>query len=91
MTIDEAGAFGGIRNFVGRSPALAMNRSRIVLDDWDYLLVCSDGLPKHVDDDRILELVLELEDPDRIVQGLLNAALAAGGTDNVSVVCVEIC
>lgn len=89
LTADEAGTFGGIRNYVGMADPFRPSRRALRSEEWDWLLVCSDGLPKHVPDGRLLELVLELEGPDRIVQGLLEHALADGATDNVSVICVE--
>jgi protein phosphatase len=91
LTVDEVGTFGGITNYVGMSEPFGMTRRAVAYEDWDLLVVCSDGLPKHVSDARILEIAMELEDPDRVVQGLLREALAGGGTDNVSVVCVELC
>jgi serine/threonine protein phosphatase PrpC len=60
-------------------------------------LICSDGLTKELDDQRIAELLvpldaaqgLDAEGPDAAVDRLLAAALAAGGADNVSVVLVR--
>ena len=52
-------------------------------------LICSDGLTKELDDARIAELLVPLdpaENLDAAVDRLLGAALAAGGSDNVSVV-----
>jgi serine/threonine protein phosphatase PrpC len=55
-------------------------------------LICSDGLTKELDDQRIAELLVAVdaaEGPDAAVDRLLAAALAAGGADNVSVVLVR--
>lgn len=55
-------------------------------------LICSDGLTKELDDQRIAELLMPLdadEAPDAVVDRLLAAALAAGGADNISVVLVR--
>ena len=55
-------------------------------------LICSDGLTKELDDQRITELLVPVatsEGPDAAVDRLLAAALAAGGADNVSVVLVR--
>ena len=52
-------------------------------------LICSDGLTKELDDARLAELLVPLdpaENLDAAVDRLLGAALAAGGSDNVSVV-----
>ncbi|MES1212700.1 MAG: protein phosphatase 2C domain-containing protein [Leifsonia sp.] len=55
-------------------------------------LICSDGLTKELDDARIGELLASLgaeQRPDAAVDRLLAAALAAGGTDNVSIVLLQ--
>jgi protein phosphatase len=50
----------------------------------DVLLLCTDGLTKHVSDERIAE-TLSSQPPESAVQSLIDAALAGGGTDNVTV------
>jgi protein phosphatase len=52
----------------------------------DWLLLCSDGLTKHVADDAIAQVLNASHDPDAVTSQLVNAALAGGGTDNVTVV-----
>ena len=49
----------------------------------DRLLVCSDGLTDLVDDERI-RVCLDGADPDVAAHCLVDAALAAGGVDNVT-------
>lgn len=54
------------------------------------LLVCSDGLTKEVDDEHIrLHLAAGLT-PIETAQALVDAALAAGGRDNVTTVVVDV-
>lgn len=54
------------------------------------LLVCSDGLTKELGDDRIrLHLAAGL-DPEHTAGALVDAALEAGGRDNVTVVVVDV-
>ncbi len=53
----------------------------------DLLLLCSDGLTKMLDDERILDLASpHLDQPSHTVAALIQAALTAGGIDNVTVV-----
>ncbi len=55
-------------------------------------LLCSDGLPKELDDDLIAGIladVTKLATGQELADRLVEAALAAGGTDNVTVVVVE--
>ncbi len=54
----------------------------------DKLLLCSDGLVAHVDDDHIAEIMRRHHDPYETARELIAAANAGGGTDNISVVVV---
>jgi serine/threonine protein phosphatase PrpC len=54
------------------------------------LLICSDGLTKEVADDRIrLHLAAGLS-PEETAGSLLDAALAAGGRDNVTAIVIDV-
>jgi hypothetical protein len=54
------------------------------------LLLCSDGLTDAIASTKICETVAELAgQPDRVVGALIEAANAAGGKDNITVVYVE--
>jgi serine/threonine protein phosphatase PrpC len=53
------------------------------------LLVCSDGLTKELRDARISELALD-GTPSEAVEALVDAALASGGHDNISVIVVRV-
>lgn len=54
------------------------------------LLLCSDGLTDLIDSSAIQHIVARLAGrPQQVVKGLIDAANAAGGKDNVSVVYVE--
>ena len=55
----------------------------------DSLLVCSDGLTDMVADHAIAALLSACADADEACAGLLQAALCAGGLDNVSVILVR--
>jgi protein phosphatase len=48
-------------------------------------LLCSDGLTKHVADDRIAERLRSLESSEQACRALLQEALDGGGTDNVTI------
>ena len=52
----------------------------------DALLLCSDGLTKHASDDEILADLSAGDSPQVCCQKLVARAVAAGGTDNVTVV-----
>ncbi len=55
--------------------------------DWNTVgLLCSDGLTKHVPDERIRERLLAMTSARQACEALLHDALDAGGTDNVTVI-----
>jgi protein phosphatase len=62
---------------------------QIVLTDTtrhDIVLVCSDGLTKHVTDDEIRDRLRRDESSEENVRALVDLALERGGTDNVTAV-----
>jgi protein phosphatase len=52
----------------------------------DVGLLCSDGLTKHVSDDRIEERLRTMTSARQVCEALIEDALAGGGSDNVTVV-----
>jgi protein phosphatase len=56
------------------------------LEHDDRILLCSDGLTDMIDDDEIGRLLLKNDDPNAACNALVEAAIAAGGKDNVTVV-----
>ena len=58
-----------------------------IANDWDQIhLICSDGLTKHVPDGRIAERLGEMTSARQACEALLQDALDAGGTDNVTII-----
>lgn len=56
------------------------------LEPGDSLMLCTDGLTKHVDEARIAEVLGGPNDARAMAEQLVADALAAGGSDNVSVI-----
>lgn len=55
--------------------------------DWmNVHLLCSDGLTKHVTDERIAEVLSSMTSAKQACEQLLKEALDGGGTDNITVV-----
>ncbi len=50
------------------------------------LLMCSDGLTKHVTDEEIAERARNVKSSEQLGRELLDLALARGGTDNITIV-----
>jgi protein phosphatase len=55
------------------------------LRPYDIILMCTDGLTKHVSDERIAERLGKLETSEQAARMLVDDALEAGGSDNVTV------
>ncbi|HEY6981158.1 PP2C family protein-serine/threonine phosphatase [Reyranella sp.] len=69
------------------SDVLELDKRTGQLMAGDRLLLCSDGLSKTLPDERLAELLSG--DHDTGAERLIMAALAAGATDNVTVVTIE--
>ncbi len=55
-----------------------------------YLMICSDGLWGVISEDDMFKIISEAPNPPRACQHLIDAANAAGGPDNISVVLVRM-
>ena len=62
--------------------------TRVELHRGDALLLCTDGLTKHVTDQQIAERMRARTSAEQVVRALVDDALAGGGTDNVTVLVV---
>jgi protein phosphatase len=66
--------------------SMAPSIGLVDLNEGDWLVLCTDGLTKHVPDDAITATLSASANPDEACTRLVDAALEAGGTDNVTVV-----
>ena len=88
MAPEEASQFGHVlTNFLGgRNNRVATDTHHFSLQNDDCLLLCSDGLTRHVKDAEIAEAVGRDADPQKVCQSLLDLALERGGRDNITIV-----
>ncbi|MCO6457312.1 MAG: serine/threonine-protein phosphatase [Pirellulaceae bacterium] len=68
------------------SPSFELETVARKLRRNDTLLLCSDGLTKHLEDADLLALAGGNDPPQVITRRLVDTALAAGGSDNITVV-----
>ncbi len=74
------------------SSAIGANEARPVVTRVDVheresvILICSDGLTKHVSDDDISRLMARMENAEQVCRALVDLALERGGSDNITVV-----
>ena len=79
----KAGLYNVLSSAVGGD--LVPTVGIVDMADGDVLLLCTDGLTKHVPDERIVEL-LPSGSAESVAQTLIDAALEGGGSDNVTVI-----
>lgn len=81
-----------ISRAVGTSPRVEVEISALsplALKEGDTVVLCSDGLTEHIKPNRILQLVRDLP-TEMATQALVDAANAAGGSDNISVIIARV-
>ncbi len=60
--------------------------TRITRDWGTVILLCSDGLTKHVSDERIAEALGSMTSAKQVCEDLLQEALDDGGSDNITII-----
>jgi protein phosphatase len=86
---EQAGLFNVLASAVGAAdmtPAVDF----IHLEHGDALLLCTDGLTKHVTDSRIHEVLVGTSNAEAGCRSLIELALAGGGSDNVTAVVAKV-
>ena len=75
---------------VGAEPSVDVSFGDGLLRDGDVYMLCSDGLSKCVPDSDLREILARSIDPEESCDRLIDAALAQGAPDNVSVIVVHL-
>ncbi|GIV18913.1 MAG: hypothetical protein KatS3mg023_0664 [Armatimonadota bacterium] len=91
LTLEEA-QYSPYRNVITRSigmDAVEPDIYRVPLQAGDRLVLCTDGLTTHVSDEQIAEVV-RTHSPSAAAQRLVEMALEEGGSDNVTVMVVQV-
>ena len=70
---------------IGVSYRVLADSYELLLKEGEKLLLCSDGLYSHVDEQEIADIVRK-EPAEKVPQALVDAANQAGGRDNISVI-----
>lgn len=71
------------------APEVVPDFYHLKLESGDRLMLCSDGLNKHVPDSRIAQELGGRASPESTAQMLVQVALDGGGTDNVTVLVAD--
>ncbi len=75
-----------ITRALGPEPSVDVDTWTYPVRDGDVLLLCSDGLTSMVTEEQITEVLGSTESLEGAGRGLIKAANAAGGRDNITVV-----
>ena len=75
-----------ITRVVGYYGVVEVDTGVTSLDENDLVLICSDGLTAHVEDDELKRIVLDHTDPQKACDELIELANSRGGRDNISVI-----
>jgi protein phosphatase len=93
LTADEAAVHPQrsiITRALGVDESVEVDVYPVTLSPGDRLLLCSDGLTGMVHADTIAATLRREDDPARAAQQLVDAANAAGGEDNITVLVVAV-
>ena len=74
---------------IGVSPDVDVDAMSLELRPADQVLLCSDGLTGVVPDERIAQVLLEVDDIDTALDRLVDMANDAGGPDNITAVLIR--
>jgi len=75
---------------LGNELFVAADTQTINIMPGDVLLLCSDGLHGYVPDDLVQHLLRQYQKLEEAAKALVDAALEAGGHDNVSLQLIRI-
>ena len=75
---------------LGMKDQVQVDVNRLELQPGDVFLLCSDGLSGMVPDPKMTELLAATPDLEGAVKTLIDAANAAGGVDNVTVILARV-
>lgn len=93
ITADEARTHPSrsiITRALGSDPDMYADHFSLEVNNGDRIILCSDGLSSMIPDSEIEALAVSSATPQQAADNLVAAALTAGGSDNVTVVVVDV-
>jgi protein phosphatase len=75
---------------LGQAAELEIDLHRHTLRSDNRIVICSDGLTRHLEDCDIAEIVLRTENPTEATLDLIELANERGGEDNISVIVIHL-
>ena len=93
ITADEARVHPNrsvITRALGSDPLMYADHFQLNIEEGDRLILCSDGLSSMISDGDIERIATQSSTAQICTDNLVDAALAAGGSDNVTVVVADV-
>ena len=93
ITADEARTHPSrsiITRALGSDPDMYADHFSLEVNNGDRVILCSDGLSSMISDSELEAVAVSSATPQQAADNLVAAALTAGGSDNVTVVVVDV-
>jgi len=93
LTAQEAGEHPQrsiITRALGPEPAVEVDTRTVPARPGDVFLLCSDGLTSMISEDAVAEILRDAPSLDQAGRALVDAANAAGGRDNITVILFRV-
>ena len=93
ITADEARVHPNrsvITRALGSDPYMYADHFQLNVEEGDRLILCSDGLSSMIPDGDIETIATQSSTAQICTDNLVDAALAAGGSDNVTVIVIDV-
>ena len=84
---------GKIFRFLGSSPSILVDKlaeGKLILQDGDILILCTDGLVNNIADDELLAYITSANTVYKACYDLIALANERGGDDNITVIIVKV-
>ena len=89
---EEHPAANVVLKAVGIDDNLRMDFDYFEMQEGDIYIICSDGLYKDLEEERLAPIIeSNLDNMTKLSEALLASSLDAGGTDNTSIIAMNIC
>lgn len=75
---------------LGVDPEVDIDLVTVEVEQDDRYLLCSDGLSRELSDDQMASILRRIADPDDAARELVHRARDHGGSDNVTVVIIDV-
>lgn len=94
LTIDHAAGHGDLAHLLNRAIGFEdfarIDYTSVGLRQHDRLMICSDGIHGVLNDDRLQVLLDERASPEETARTMVDAALAAGSSDNMTALVLDV-